>query len=106
MRAARAALSVEVVLCHMSSFVSREARDAAARLSRFTVWRFEVLSGHNPCVWAFAVRKPVRGASGYRIGGKSGVRSRAWLCCWGASGGWRLCDTTIRCDGCHSCPVE
>lgn len=106
MRAARATLSVEVVLCHMSRFVSREARDAAARLSRFTVWRFEVLSGHNPCVWAFAVRKPVRGASGYRIGGESGVRSRAWLCCWGASGGWRLCDTTIRCDGCHSCPVE
>lgn len=29
-------------------------------------------------MWAFVVRKPVRGASGYRIGGKSGLRSRAW----------------------------
>jgi hypothetical protein len=102
----RAALSAEVVLCHMSRFVSREARDAAARLSRFTVWRFEALSGHNPCVWALAVRKPVRGASGYCIGGESVLRSRAWLCCWGASGGWQLRDTAIKCDGCHSCPVE
>lgn len=24
----------------------------------------------------------------------------------GASGGWRLCDTAIKCDGCYSCPVE
>lgn len=72
MRVARAALAVEVVLCHMSCFVSREARGAAAHLSRFTVWRFEALSGRNPCVWAFVVRKPVRGASGPRIGGAAG----------------------------------
>ena len=34
----------------------------------------------------------MRGASGPRIGGESGLRSRAWLCCWGASGGcvWPL----------------
>lgn len=106
MRAVRAALSVEVVLCHMSRFVSREARDAAAHLSRFTVWRFEALSGRNPCAWSFVVRKPARGASGYRIGGESGLRSRAWLCCWGTSGGWRLCGTAIKCDGCHLCHVE
>ena len=55
MRAARAALSVEVVLCHMSRFVSREARDAAARLSRFTVWRFEALWEYWWHVGALAV---------------------------------------------------
>lgn len=55
MRAVRAVLSVEVVLCRMSRFVSREARDAAAHLSRFTVWRFEALSGRSPCAWSFVV---------------------------------------------------
>ena len=43
MRAVRAALSVEVVLCHVLRFVSREARAAAERLSWFAVWRFEAM---------------------------------------------------------------
>lgn len=43
MRVARAALAVEVVLCHMSRFVSRDRANVAARLSRFTVRRFEEL---------------------------------------------------------------
>lgn len=54
MRVARAALAVEVVLCHMSRFVSREARDAAVRLSWFTVWPFEALSGGGWHVGALA----------------------------------------------------
>lgn len=34
-----------------------------------------------------------------------GVRSQARLRYWGVSGGWRLCDTAIKCGGCHSCRV-
>ena len=51
----RAALSVEVVLCHALRFVSREARAAAVRLSWFAVWRFEALWGrgwHVGALWA------------------------------------------------------
>lgn len=87
-------------------FVSRDRANAAVRLSWFAVWRFEALWERGWHAGALAVRKRVRGASGYRIGGESGLRSRARLCCWGASGGWWLCDTAIKCDGYYSCPVE
>ena len=54
MRVARAALAVEVVLCHMSRFVSREACTETVRLSWFTVWPFEALSGGGWRVGALA----------------------------------------------------
>lgn len=54
MRVARAALAVEVVLCHMSRFVSREACTETVRLSWFTVWPFEALSGGGWHVGALA----------------------------------------------------
>lgn len=86
MRVVRAALSFEVVLCYMSRFVSREARAATARLSRFAVWRFEAMWEHWWHVGALAVRKRVSGACGHRDAGVSGqvalagcVRSRRRL---------------------------
>lgn len=69
MRVARAALAVEVVLCHMSRFVSREACTETVRLSRFTVWPFEALSGGGWHVGSLAARKRARDASGPCIGG-------------------------------------
>lgn len=77
MRVARAALAVEVVLCHMSRFVSREACTETVRLSWFTVWPFEALWERWWHVGALAVRKRVRGASGPRIGGAAGWVSLA-----------------------------
>ena len=56
----------------MSRFVSREACVAAARLSRFAVWRFEALWERWWHAGALAVRKRVRGASGHHIGGAAG----------------------------------
>ena len=50
----RAALSVEVVLCHVLRFVSREARAAGVRLSWFAVWRFEAMWGRGWHVRALA----------------------------------------------------
>lgn len=51
-------------------------RVAAARLSRFAVWRFEALWERGWHVGALAVRKRVRGASGPR---DAGVRGRVAL---------------------------
>ena len=51
---ARAALAVEVVFCHVSRFVSREACAETVRLSWFTVWPFEALLGGGWHVGALA----------------------------------------------------
>lgn len=55
MCAARAALSVGVVFCYVSRFVSCEVCVVAVRLSRFAVWRFEALWGRGWHVGALAV---------------------------------------------------
>lgn len=77
MRVARAALSVEVVLCHMSRFVSREACTETVRLpdSLYGVLR--------PCgsaggTWARSWRESAREARLDRVSGalRAGWRSR------------------------------
>lgn len=57
-------------------------------------------------MWAHSRRESARETRLDRVSEvlRDRLRSRGVLL--GVSGGWRLCDAAIKCDGYHSCPVE